>query len=83
MIAHMYSGHKVKLSTESTFVGFLVLNDDGLFDCSEDYQVYMESPQAGTRPWIAYVRKDLDEIPDFKGAIRVLHDKYRVLSVSY
>jgi hypothetical protein len=62
--------------------GYRVIGDEGnFFGSSEKTIVFIENPQVGARPWVAYVRQDDDGKFDFSNSTRMPLDKSRITRV--
>lgn len=71
----------ITLEDKSYRGGYRVLEDDNFFNPSDGVTVFIENPQAGARPWIAYVRRNEDGEFDFSNATRMPLDKSRITRV--
>ena len=78
-----YSGEKtVELADQRSRVGYEVtVDEENFFNPSEGVTVFIESPQVGAHPWVAYVRRNEDESFAFDGATRMPLEKTTIRRV--
>lgn len=69
----------IVLADQKSRVGYHVDEDaDGFFNPSPGFEVFMEYPQVGAHPWVAYVRRDGDD----ESTTRLPLNKSRITRVS-
>lgn len=75
------SGHVIVLADNSSQRGHQVLESNGFFTPNKGYLVFMEQPQVGAHPWVAYVATNADGSPDYQHATRMPLQKVRITRV--
>jgi len=84
-MVQMSGGKILELSDECSPVGHLIMNIGRLFGYhspDEVYEIYMETPEPGTKPVMAYVPLLEDGTPDFEQTIQLPFEKAHVQKVS-